>query len=269
MPWWNIQAWGGSRMLLPTLRGQDYEQPYRAGQQWRAKYPNSRTVSLAMWTAGISQSTGGPDPVDQRLAFNNNFQQLRQLFWTVGPLGSLQGTLVRRWWLTQNSSNLIVKTFAAAEIAGSMEPTPNHRANSSFTVDLLLSDPYFYGSTLRSQGITTGGGTISALGEGVVGSGYPQSGVSAFTVTISGPGTVTNTTPTPHVAFTFAPLGQCTYPVVLDILNDTATDAAGLNQIAGVTHTGARMWMGLLNGANVITNTTGATATFAWNDCYI
>ena len=36
-PYWNIATFGGSRAGLPTLRGQNYEVPYRAGQLWRAK----------------------------------------------------------------------------------------------------------------------------------------------------------------------------------------------------------------------------------------
>jgi hypothetical protein len=264
MQHWNIGVFGGSRFALPTLRGQDIEQPYRAGLQWRPKFPNSRTITLGMWTAGINQATGQPDTADQRLAFNNNLQQLRQAFWQRGPGGSQQGQLTRRWWLTQSGTNQIVAATAMAEIAGTMEPTNLGRTSASFSVDLLLSDPYFYGTT-RTQAVTTAGGVITALGEGVVGEGYP-SAVNAFTISITaGPCTVTNTTTGVSVTYGAAVANS---PVVLDILNFTATDAAGNNVIASVTHSGARPWMTLLNGANDITVSDG-TATFSFNDCYV
>lgn len=263
--YWNISTWGGSRWSLPTLRGQDIEVPYSAGLQWRPKYPNSRTVTLAMWTAGISQVTGGPDTADQRLAFNNNFQQLRQLFWTRNAItGSVQGTLVRRWWLTQQGTNQVVKASAMAEVAGTVEPTMLGRTSASFSVDLLLADPYFYGPS-RSQMVTTSGGVITALGEGVVGEGFPGA-LSAFTVALTAsPVTVTNVTAGVSVTYS----GPVTSPpVTLDVLNFQAADAAGTNQIAGVTHAGSRMWMCLLPGSNTITVSAG-TAGFQWNDAYV
>lgn len=263
MQHWNIGAWGGSRFALPTLRGQDIEQPYRSGLQWRSKYPNSRTVTLNMWTAGINAATGLPDTADQRLAFNNNLATLRRLFWQRNALGSIQARLVRRWWLTQQGVNQIVTGIAMAEIAGTMEPTVMGRTSASFSVDLLLSDPYFYGVG-REQAITSAG-TIYAPGEGVVGEGYP-SVASSFTIQLSaGPVTVTNETA--GVSFTYnAPIANP--PLTLDILSNTATDAAGNNLIAGVSHTGARMWMALENGSNVISVSAG-TATFNWMDAYV
>lgn len=261
---WNIATWGASRFSLPTLRGQDYEQPYRAGLQWRAKYPNSKTVTLSMWTAGISQTTGLPDATDKRLAFNNNLQQIRQLFWNRNAQGSEQGQLIRRWWLTQGGTNKIVKATSMAEIAGTMEPTMNGRLGASFAVDLLLSDPYFYG-VAQTQAVTTSGATITNLGEGVVGEGYP-SAVNAFTITLTGgPCTITNVTAGVSVTYNTTVVSS---PVTLDILNYTATDNSGANVIANVKHSGSRMWMALVPGANVITVTAG-TATFNWNPPYV
>jgi hypothetical protein len=268
--YWNCLTWGGSRFALPTLRGQDYEIPYRAGQMWRTKYQNSRTVTLQMFTAGISQVTGAPATPSasvtdaQRLAVNNNFQQLRQMFFQRGPAGSAQSTLVRRWYITQSGTPQIVKAQALCEIAGSMEPTANHRASLSFAVDLLLSDPYFYAST-ATQAITTAGGTITNPAEGVAGESYPSS-LNAFTLSLTaGPCTITNTTAGVSVTYGAAITNS---PVTLDILNSTATDNAGNNVIANVTHSGARPWMVLLTGANAITVSDG-TVTFNYNPPYI
>jgi hypothetical protein len=263
--YWNIATLGGSRFSLPVLRGQNYEVPYRAGQVWRPKYPDQRTVTLAMWLNGVATSSIAYPAPDARLAFNNNLQSIRQLFWTrQGAGGSLQGQLQRNWYLTQGTNKLVTST-AMAEIAGSMDLTMSGRTHAGFSVDLLLSDPYFYGAQ-QTQACTGASTTCTALGEGVVGEGQP-SAVSSFTIQLSAACTVTNASLSPVVAFTFSAAGA-QYPVTIDVLNYTATDNAGINQVAGLTHTGSRMWMVLLPGANTIQVSAG-TATFRWTDAYI
>jgi hypothetical protein len=262
-PYWNIATMGGSRFGLPTLRGGDYQVPFRAGQSWRPKYPDSRTVTLAMWADGNSSASQAFPAADQRLAFNNNIQAIRQLFWTrQGIGGSVQGQLQRNWYLTQGTNKLVTAT-AMAEIAGSMDLTMNGRTNAAFSVDLLLSDPYFYGAQ-QVVACTGGSTTVTGLGEGVAGEGYP-SAVSAFTISLSAACTVTNGTAGVNFAFSAA---GAVYPVTVDILNFTVTDNAGINQVAGLTHGGGRMWMCVLPGSNTISVSAG-TATFRWNDCYI
>src|ERR1700722_4341274 len=95
-PYWNITTFGGSRSGIPTLRGQDDQGAYRAGQAWRAKYPDERTISLTMWLDGSGSAAGWPS-TDAHLAFNNNWQALRQAFFTRNAGGSVQGQLQRNW----------------------------------------------------------------------------------------------------------------------------------------------------------------------------
>lgn len=261
--YYNIATFGGSRFGLPTLRGQDYAVPYRAGQSWRAKYPDSRTVTLTMWTDSQMSANQSYPAGDPRRAFNDNWQALRAVFFTRNAQGSVQGQLTRNWFLTVGGSPVMVQSTAMAEIAGSMDPTMNGRLSAAFSVDLLLSDPYFYGGA-RSQAVT-GSGTINALGEGVVGEGY-ASAVNSFTVKITAPCTVTNSTA--GVSFTHSGAGVVSWPVTVDVLRYTATDNAGNNVVGGLSHAGSRMWMALLTGANAIA-VSGGTATFAWNDCYV
>lgn len=256
-----LTTFGGSRSGLPTLRGENYPLAYRAGQAWRPKFPDQRTVSLTMWMDGSGSAAGWP-ATDNRLAFNNNWQALRQAFFTRGAIsGSVQGQLQRNWYLTQGTNKLVTST-AMAEIAGSMDLTMNGRFGAAFTVDLLLADPYFYGAQ-RTQGITTAGGTISSLGEAVAGEGY-ASAVSTFTVTCTAATTVTNLSA--GVSFTLS--SGPTFPVTVDVLNGTVVDNLGVNRIANFTHAGGRLWMGLVVGSNVITNT-GGTSTFTWTDAYV
>ena len=216
---------------------------------------------MTMWLDGSGSAAGWP-ATDSRLAFNNNWQALRQQFFTRNALGSVQGQLQRNWYLTQSSTNKLVTSTAMAELAGSMDLTMNGRFGAAFTVDLLLADPYFYGA-LQTAAIPSTGGTVTALGEGNAGEGF-ASAVNSFTVTLSAAATVANTTA--GVAFTVA--SGPSFPVVVDILGYTVTDNGGVNQISKFSHAGSRLWMALLPGANTITVSAG-TATFRFNDAYI
>lgn len=260
-PYWNITSFGGARYNLPTLRGQNYQVPYRAGQLNRQKYPDQRTETLTMWVDG-TKSSDGTVVGDPRLNFNNKWQQLRQALWTRNATGSVQGQLKRQWFITQNGTSALVAATAMAEVAGSMDPTMNGRLAAVASLDFLLSDPYFYGS-LQTNAITSAGGTITNYGEGVAGEGF-FSAVNQFTVTLSAPCTVANTTA--GVSFTYT--GSAAFPLVVDVLNDTAIDNDGVNQVGGITHAGAREWMCLLSGSNTITVSAG-TATFNWNPPYV
>ena len=165
------RTFGGSRFGIPVLRGANYAVPYRAGQSWRPKYPDQRTMTLTMWLDGSGSANHAYPAADARLAFNDNFQALRQQFWTRGAItGSVQGQLQRNWYLTAGGPGLVTST-AMAEIAGSMDLTMNGRTGAAFSVDLLLADPYFYGS-LVTTAITTSGGTVTNPGEGVAGEGW-------------------------------------------------------------------------------------------------
>lgn len=257
---WNIATMGGSRFGVPVMRGQNVPVPYRAGQSWRAKYPDSRTVTLTMWADGIGSSAGYPS-ADQRLGFNNNIQQLRDLFFNSGASGSILGQLQRNWYWSQNGTPTLVTSTAMAELAGSMDLTMNGRTGASFSVDLLLADCYFYGAQ-RNQTITTSG-SITAFGEGVVGQGWP-SAVSGFTVSVTNACTVTNVT----AGCSFTISGVTNSPVTVDVLNQTVTDSLGNNVIGTLSHAGARQWMALVTGTNNITVSAGS-ATWIWNDAYI
>jgi hypothetical protein len=261
--YYNVATFGGSRFGLPTNRGQDYAVPYRAGQLWRAKYPDERTITLTMWTDSQMSANQSYPAGDPRRAFNDNWQALRAAFFTRGAQGSTQGQLQRNWYLTSGGPGMVTST-AMAEIAGSMDPTMNGRTSAAFSVDLLLSDPYFYGAQ-RSQVVNTSGSTITAPGEGVVGEGF-ASAVNAFTVTISQASTVTNNTA--GVSVTHNGAGVASWPVTIDVLRYTAVDNVGNNVVGGLSHIGSRMWMCLVSGSNHISVSAG-TALFTWSDAYV
>jgi hypothetical protein len=223
-----------------------------------------------MWAAGIDQSSLVP-AVDQRLAFNNNFQQLRSMFWGQGVLGSQLGFLSRRWYLTQNGVTGIVAATARAEIAGTMQPTMSGRTKADFTVDFLLADPYFYSAT-HTQVPANGSGTqVINLGDGAAGFGQASgSGGVPFTIVLTGPLTapITLNNQTAGVSVTMNPV---TIPsghfVTLDVMNYTAYTDAQLSIVGSVSHAGARPWMLLMPQSftpagtfvNLLTLTTGSS----------
>ena len=260
---WNLATMGGSRFGVPVFRGQNYETPYRSGQNWRAKFPDSRTVTLTFWVDGQGQHSSSTYPAaDPRLAWNNNLQQLRQAFFSMNAGGSAQGQLTRNWYLTQSGTSKLVTSTAMGELAGSMDLAMNGRTSAGFSVDLLLADPHFYGARVI-QACTGGSTTVTGLGEGVAGLGYP-SAVAGFTVTLSAAATVANTTA--GVSFTVTP-GPA-FPVTVDVLAGTVTDNGGANVISSLSHIGARTWMAILPGANTFSVSAG-TATLTYNDCYV
>lgn len=240
--------------------------------QWRPKYPNARTVTLVMWVAGIDQTSGNP-AVDQRLAWNDNWNAIRKSFWNRGIAGSLQGTLVRQWYITQGSPQMITAN-ALAEIAGTMEPTMTGRTRATFSVDLLLSDPYFYGAQQTQTLAYNTPATVTNLGEGVVGESFSSS-VCGFTVKLNGPLTSpTLTNSTTGVAVTYGANIASGHFVTLDVLNYTALSDASANNVQFVGHAGSRMWMCLVPGANTLALTSlsgGDTGTclLTWNPPYL
>lgn len=264
-PYWNVASFGGSRQDLPLLRGQNYVVAYRGGQMWRPKQPDQRTVSLAMWAAGVDQASLAP-AADQRLAFNDNFQQLRSMFWAQGNLGSSLGYLTRRWYLTPGGPGIVAAT-AQAEIAGTMQPTMSGRAKADFTVDFLLADPYFYGERQQATLAPNGTSVITNPGDAAVGFGQQAGfGGTPFTITCYGPLTapirLSNESNGVWVTLDYTiPAGQV---VTLDVLGYTAFDNLGASHLGVVSHSyAARPWMLLMGaaqngGQNALLFTTGA-----------
>jgi hypothetical protein len=268
-PWLGVATIGGSRLGVPTLRGQDYEVPFRSGMVWRPKFPGPRTVTLVMWTAGIDQATGVPAD-DQRLAWNDNWNAIRRAFWNRGVLGSLRGTLTRQWLLTQGGVPVMVSADALAEVAGSMEPAMTGRTRADFSVDLLLADPYFYGP-VRTQTVARNNTTlVTSRGDGVVGEGTGGS----FTATFTGPLTSPVLTSDAGLSVSLDLFLPAAYTVTLDLLNFTATDSLGANQVAAVSHSGSRMWMALPSGDSTLMLTSGSgtdsgSVLLSWQDPYL
>lgn len=270
--WWNIATIGGSRFSAPTLRGSNYTVPFQTGQVQRPKFADSRVVTLLMWTAGIDQTTGNPS-ADQITAWNNNYQQLRALFWQMTSTGSSQSSLVRQWNITQGGTTGLVTATAQAEIAGTMEPTMTGRTRADMSIDLLLADPYFYGNQQTQTLSRNTPANVNNLGEGVAGEASQGFLTVTFNGVLTNP-TLTNSTAGVSVTYNGSIASGSSHAISLDCVNFLATDGSSNNVIGNVGHAGARRWMVLESGSNTLelTSTGGSDSgncVVAWAPPYL
>lgn len=139
---WGIAEWS-SGQNPPTLRGDGVELPYRIGRQFQARVPEPRTLTFDMWVSGKTEA--GVDGGQSQLI--TNWEALRALFW--GTPGA-QLTVTKRW------SGGTASAAGSAVFAGGLEPESIGLQVIRFSVDLLMLDPYFYGSVeTKSWGVGT------------------------------------------------------------------------------------------------------------------
>lgn len=137
---WAVTTYGGSPRAFPELRGDEPVYAFRPGSEFRPKVAEARTISFTMFVNGSDPRLESP-PEDEDAQFTANWMGLQRLFWTP----SRQIQLKRRWVVQTEQGREIKVATALAQIAGTMEPEMTSRSRATFTVELLLSDPYFYG----------------------------------------------------------------------------------------------------------------------------
>lgn len=180
---WNITTLGGDRAAPPGLRGGDEKIPYMPGSRWTPRVVDSRTITLGMWVIGANEDGSAPLSGSRRLEYEQNWRKLRKLLWTPRR----QFTLTKRFWLPtaeltaggidttslpKLGSYALYTARAKGSFAGGLEPTMNGPGRASFTVDIFLSDPYFYGDAIEVPFSTQTGGsnpgpnrTLQVLGD--------------------------------------------------------------------------------------------------------
>lgn len=248
---WAIKTVGGSRLAVPKLRGDNTLFPFRDGRSFRAKNADSRVITLAMWVAGVNPSTDQPRTTNQDVQFNDNWKTLQKLFWSPDE----QLTLTRRWW--ENAGTPVLRTATAkCELAGTMDPTMTGRTRADFAVDLLLSDPYFYGPEISANLTTSGTTVVANPGDIPV--------WSTIEMVLNGELTspvITNETAEPDVWM------RVNTAVVDDPININVGDFTVINTFddsnmtGSVTHSGFRAWMKLLPGNNTLRLTSTGSGT--------
>lgn len=236
---WAVKTFGGSPRALPTFRGSDIAVAYAPGKIFRPKFPDSRVVTLLMWVAGIVPSTGQPSS-NPTLQFSDNLRTLHSLVYT--PYA--QVSLTREWYYTVNGTPTLVSATANAQITGDMQPTMTGQGRADFSADFLLSDPFFYGSTVTATVPYSSTTVVTNPGDDIA-------AYNSFTLTFNGPlfyPILTNSTNSASLTLnTFISSGKS---ITVDVANYLATSSDGADMRGIVTHSAARRWMTVEPGPN-------------------
>lgn len=242
---WNVTTFGGTPRALGPLRGGDIQVAYTPGQIFRPKFPDSRTITLQMFVAGISPTTNQPVVYNgsTHQQFSDNYQTLRHFFWT--PAYQIQ--LTRQWSLTQNGVITLVSGTANCQIIGAMEATMTGDSRADFSIDLALQDPYFYGASQTTNISYNNLTTIQNLGDDVA-------GYSNFSVKINGPMASPRLyNSTNGVWMQYNSIINSGDYITFDVGNYIATrHSDNTIQTGLVSHSGNRRWMALNPGNNTL-----------------
>lgn len=242
---WSVATVGGSRYDVPTRRGEDIRLAYRPGELHRNKIPEPRVISLIMWMTGTTPGTGAAVS-DPTLQWNDNWDTLRRLLYKPG---GGQVTLTRRWKLTIGGTPTVLAADALAELASALAPKMTGRTRVEFTVDLLLADPFFYGTQETETFALSTPNTVTNVGHDVAGHNNME-------IDFVGPLTnprLTNGTANPDVWVQYTGTVSSGQTLRLSVPNFTAARVSdSANLIAGISHSGTRYWMGLLPGDNLL-----------------
>lgn len=265
---WSVTTVGGSRYDLPPRRGSDMTFAYRPGQVHRRKVPDARPISLLFFMVGWDPATGNSPP-DQRLQWNDNWDNLRRLVYRHSLLNDQRVRLTRRWFLTaptfpssHDGTNVaqgdpgvpapgprLLSAFAWAEMTGNMAPSMTGRYRSEFQMDFTLSDPYFYGAPVQ---FTLNPGLPLFVwndGHDIVGPGYMQVDLQGplSNITLSN----LSTSPDSWVKYnTSIASGETIRLVVNRFSCERVLTPTNQNRVQYISNYGSRWWVTLLPGAN-------------------
>lgn len=232
----NISTLGGTRLSPPPLRGSDLEVPYRHGQVALPRYVGPQTITLGMWVQG-TQRDGSAPPIgtSNYLQFIKNFRTLRKALWSVNEYD-----LTKTFY---NNDLELVTATAKARFAGGLQPSMQGRAHGTFTVDLLLANPFFY-APVKTHNATVGASSVELAGD------FSTTNIE---IVFSGAATIKNLTNDVSITTT----GACTVQVMDGIVS------SGVQ----VTHSGSPQLFVLNDGVNSL-QVTGASATIKYREAY-
>lgn len=139
---YNISTLAGQGQLPPVV-GENAQRTNRHGRRWRKKVTDQRPLTLSMWVRGSFEDDRFGMPFDQRQQFNANWQTLKGIF----------GVFDRQLLLTRRVDlpDGLLMQYAKAELRGDMDPTPQGEAAATFSVNLIMADPFWYGDPMSTS----------------------------------------------------------------------------------------------------------------------
>jgi hypothetical protein len=241
-------------------RGENLPVSFRRGRVWRPKQLDEVTRSLYLWVDHASAATGLP-PASREAALarlNYNVRQLQALFAT-----ETSQIVVEREVILPDGAGTTTETWTAyAEVvdAAQFMPLENTDEIRKIEVPLLFSDPLWYGP-IRSVALTSDTPvTVNNSGE-----------LTAEWVAVN-----FNDGTNPRLRNSTG--NDVWVEIMLNIgASDTVyvrrgycyRDSDGANLIGYLRHVGARSFMRLLRGDNLLTLTGGGTASISFREPHL
>lgn len=259
----NITTWGGDLQAPPSLRGEDLTIPYRPGEVFQTRRPKGRSITFNMWVIGADDDGKIPTSIPMRGMFEQHFKNLRNLFWNQGK----QFTLTRRW--KDYTTNTVKSASAKAVFAGGLAPVMNGQNRATFSVELYLPDPFFYGA---EETITFPATNVAEVTSTILGD-Y-ETTVALLTVN----GARNNIRLTNNNEGVYVNIAQdlaAGQTIQVDVDNWTAVKNPGVSEaniIGSVTSFGHEFWFVLRPGSQKVTLSSSSgtgTATLKYRPRYI
>lgn len=243
---YNISTWGGDLQAPPPLRGEDLTIPYVPGRRLMPRVPDSRSMTFNMWVVGADVDGKVPASATMRAEFEKNFKMLRNLFWNQGkPI-----TLTKRW--REYGSSTVLSASATGIFSGGFAPSMNGAQRATYSVEVFLPDPFFYGAeqTVNFAGTATSNQTFTVPGD------YET---SRMTMTFNGARTnmrLTNTSRGIYVNVNHV-LGSGS-SIVVNPETWTAVRDTTTNVVSQLTYVGHTNWMSLAPGSQTLSLTSSS-----------
>lgn len=255
---WNIETKGGSRDGVPGMKSGNVAVPNRRGERWVPKQLDARTIQLQMWVQG-SDADGKRTARGARQQWSMNWHDLRNRLFVYRR----QMVLTKRW---RDSNGILQSATALGEFVGGLEPTMNGGARSSFTVDIRLADPLWYGPT-QNFSLTAGAPTnVAIVGD------VPSSRITlAIAGTATNPRLTDSTTP-PNRFLLLTDVVTGAQTVTVDVDGFSAVKA-GQALSHKITHDSAGYWFEMQPGTRTLLYSrdsgTGAAMTVQYQPAYL
>jgi len=232
------------RERLPPIVGENIRVPYRHGRVWKPKTYDENVITLGMWVRGFDVNNNLPAR-GEVAQYHSNIRALKRLFAPVGRQLSLTRYVLYNTGMEMHT--------ALGEPASQLDFQPSAKALSTFTIDLRLADPWWYGPQIVTPGITSAGATVWNPGD---------VDATQLTIRFNGPLTqamLINTSitsgygPGGNVILILAQSVAAGHWVDVNTANFTAVDDTGASRITYIAHQGTQRWMILQPGNNVFT----------------
>lgn len=132
----SVTTFGGRRYVPVTKRGEDVTIPFHRGQTYRPKTRNPQVLTLSMWSLPLNEDGTADEALSMDQKQHENWNEILDALDVDG-----QYFLVKRWW----QAGAVVSATGVGETVGGLEPTVEGGHRLTFDVEILMSDPYFYG----------------------------------------------------------------------------------------------------------------------------